>query len=1764
MCAVSCKRFDPRCLSCNATACLSCADLILNSVRRSGARSIDAPLPFDEQGREFSRMFSFGSQDPGVFDEAEPYFVVLPPGGNYAGKYLNDSTKTCSQGTQKDASWSCSAFPASHRVCGHHGVFTLKSPLYEIAESAGNITVTVRRSGGGVGDVAVEYDLEHVTTTPDDVSPTAFYTSSQKLVFAEGVVELSFQVTIHDDFIPEANETFRLRLHPPSDPRATLGNQRSALVTIIDDDRAQTVALPSYVISPDSTLRLGGIANSTLRFNIQSVLGSNVEQRVSSSMATSDLYLIESYAMDALLDLDDDEAPRRFRTRQIGSVVNNGNGTYACAWNRSLAGNFTVAVYLLHPGGLIGEYFYDAWLATYQPSRQEQLPVIRRIDRHVNFTWGNGPAFSGASDYFSARWSGWLKPKITGETIFSVSADDHIRLWINDVLVLDRWDHHGVFANPGGPAESSVAIDLNSSLYYPVVLEYREISGNAEVHFYWSSASYSKEVIPMTSLFTAEHISGSPFMNIPVLPMPMASNASFMTSTVQGVLSSSSAAAGSEIAFDILPRDAFGSAWRNREATISDNSFAARLSLTTDQSLGGGLGSATSVDAVVVWDSPRLRFRGSVLPIRSGLYNLDIWITNRTNVNSLSPLPGGSFPVRVMSSRMSPMQSVISGIGIQANRVAGVPAVILLEARDAYKNRIYNGDSVPEIKVQAIHSSVVGPQTAPFIGAVVLGSASDNGDGTYVLTYTPQLSGTYQVSIRLGNTHIANSPYSVSVIPNIPAAAMTTAVGSALTSASTNVQTSFQITTRDAWGNLVLQGGAVFQVSLAHTTKGNVAATCVDNLNGKYTCSYTAKYVGDSSAVKLHVALVSSGLAVEISGSPFSVNAIAGPALGSLSVAEGTALVSAIAGVQTNFSIRVHDYYDNVKTNAGQEAIVIQFSRPAPSTSILSSASAGVLTQYAGDGLYVVSYRLTAKGSYTLRVKVDGTDVTGSPFTMYTFPAQASPSTTTIDLVSPAAGNSYFTGALITAQITTRDLFSNTLETGGYTFHFHPNARYAINSVVDQGNGGYQVTLRPTKAQFHTFEPKIVLPGGLNATYMTSADAVLSGSSNVKLKRIDPSISVDFGVLPPLLTDTMTAFSIRWRGFIKPRYTEVYTFSAQVEGGISVDVNGIPALPTKLWPRSYQGQGVGNGIALTSGALVEIDVNYTKHSDLPSGSVSLHWQSLSQPREVIPSSVLFTSWRIGNNVPPLDIVPSISTPTAFTAVFDPSALETQVIGTITRSIVRGVAGKTLSFIVTARDAFSNPRRSGGDKIFVLFPELSSPSAISPTSTSASGAITTAINDHGNGNYSISFVPIWSGEFSMVVASSADPSTPTTGSVSALDIFLQGSNIRGSPFTLVFEPNVATAVDSTMVGTGFALATAGVETCIILEPRDLHGNQLLPNSAVQTLNNARVKLTTVVGGEFVETRADVQAATSISSSTLLSLSVCYAATVTGIHRVLLSFDAGVSYTEKSSTLRIYPNVATAAMSTLQGDGIMSTISTGTFYTYQITARDAWGNALETGGDRFVVQLRGPQDVWGTITDLLNGQYVVTYLVALPGEYELETRLAGRHQPHGLSALYFPDTQSINHSAVSIPVYRTVDPNIAFNWQIDPSMRGFPRIQWSGYLIPQFTEVYTLWLEVSPSNGAALYINGIPVIDAVNADPPASDNGQATTLKGTISVVRGRLHPILIEYRSRPAQDPGQSRLILSWQSTSQSLEVVPSSALVAKTDEIRPRHRLTAT
>jgi len=120
---------------------------------------------------------------------------------------------------------------------------------------------------------------------------------------------------------------------------------------------------------------------------------------------------------------------------------------------------------------------------------------VRRIDSVVSFDWGDGQPDPGiGADTFSVRWIGQVQPRFTETYSFYVVADDGVRLWVNNQLLVDRWIDQG-------PTEYAGFLQLQAGVLYDIKMEMYENGGGAVARLLWSSPSVNKEVIPGTQLY---------------------------------------------------------------------------------------------------------------------------------------------------------------------------------------------------------------------------------------------------------------------------------------------------------------------------------------------------------------------------------------------------------------------------------------------------------------------------------------------------------------------------------------------------------------------------------------------------------------------------------------------------------------------------------------------------------------------------------------------------------------------------------------------------------------------------------------------------------------------------------------------------------------------------------------------------------------------------------------------------------------------------------------------------------------------------------------------------------------------------------------------------------------------------------------------------------------------------------------------------------------------------------------------------------------
>jgi LysM repeat protein len=116
-----------------------------------------------------------------------------------------------------------------------------------------------------------------------------------------------------------------------------------------------------------------------------------------------------------------------------------------------------------------GEYFNNATLAG--------TPSLVRNDAAINFNWGTGwPTPKVSADNFSVRWTRTLY-FLSGTFHFTASADDGLRLYVDDVLTIDQWH-----SASGSAYTADVTLGTgNHTLRY----EMYEGTGNASAYLTW-------------------------------------------------------------------------------------------------------------------------------------------------------------------------------------------------------------------------------------------------------------------------------------------------------------------------------------------------------------------------------------------------------------------------------------------------------------------------------------------------------------------------------------------------------------------------------------------------------------------------------------------------------------------------------------------------------------------------------------------------------------------------------------------------------------------------------------------------------------------------------------------------------------------------------------------------------------------------------------------------------------------------------------------------------------------------------------------------------------------------------------------------------------------------------------------------------------------------------------------------------------------------------------------------------------------------------
>ena len=143
------------------------------------------------------------------------------------------------------------------------GVFVLSAATYSEGENAGLTRVLIQRTTGSDGDVSVSYTL-----TPGTATEGSDYSGTTGILnFANGESSKNITISLLDDTVDEPDETFTVTLSAPT-AGSSLGTQKSAVVTLVDDD------IPGVFAFSQATLSIAESGGSAV-LTVQRTTGSD-------------------------------------------------------------------------------------------------------------------------------------------------------------------------------------------------------------------------------------------------------------------------------------------------------------------------------------------------------------------------------------------------------------------------------------------------------------------------------------------------------------------------------------------------------------------------------------------------------------------------------------------------------------------------------------------------------------------------------------------------------------------------------------------------------------------------------------------------------------------------------------------------------------------------------------------------------------------------------------------------------------------------------------------------------------------------------------------------------------------------------------------------------------------------------------------------------------------------------------------------------------------------------------------------------------------------------------------------------------------------------------------------------------------------------------------------------------------------------------------------------------------------------------------------
>ncbi len=181
------------------------------------------------------------------------------------------------------------------------------------------------------------------------------------------------------------------------------------------------------------------------------------------------------------------------------------NGRYSITYilNETAEVPFILEAVLPGPNGLAATYFPDSASTVNNGTRSRFWSIID-FSSSENIQMLDS---TSSGQTFMVRWAGFIKPNSSEVyTMFAAvsGADERLRLWIDNLLVVDMWSNFSATEQSG-----TVVFGISNS-YYELAVDYQQRNGSFGARLSWKSLQFSKVPVLSSFFFQRSPLYGTP------------------------------------------------------------------------------------------------------------------------------------------------------------------------------------------------------------------------------------------------------------------------------------------------------------------------------------------------------------------------------------------------------------------------------------------------------------------------------------------------------------------------------------------------------------------------------------------------------------------------------------------------------------------------------------------------------------------------------------------------------------------------------------------------------------------------------------------------------------------------------------------------------------------------------------------------------------------------------------------------------------------------------------------------------------------------------------------------------------------------------------------------------------------------------------------------------------------------------------------------------------------------------------------------------